>query len=62
MNRNVAKAAIITGAASGIGLEVAKRFAALDYDVALLDRSKEPLESAVQSIESTRGSTPLLVI
>ncbi len=55
MNRNVAKAAIITGAASGIGLEVAKRFAALDYDVALLDRSKEPLESAVQSIESTRG-------
>ncbi|MGW2650778.1 SDR family NAD(P)-dependent oxidoreductase [Streptomyces sp. NPDC001393] len=46
------RGAIITGAASGIGLEVTRRFAALGYEVALLDRTKDSIESAMSSIDS----------
>lgn len=46
------RGAIITGAASGIGLEVARRFAELGYDVALLDRTKDATESAIGTIDS----------
>ena len=38
------KAAIITGAGSGLGMEIAKGFAMSGADVALVDRNLEPVK------------------
>ena len=49
------KVAIITGAASGMGLAMAKRFAAEGASVVAADWNAERLESAVASIRATGG-------
>ena len=44
------RAAVITGAASGIGLATARQLAALHMKVVLADRSPEALEKAVGEV------------
>ena len=46
------KTALVTGASSGIGLDLAKRFAAEGFDVALVARSKGKLEEVAAAIEA----------
>lgn len=46
------KTALVTGASSGIGLDLARRFAAEGFDVALVARSKGKLEEVAAAIES----------
>jgi hypothetical protein len=46
------KTALVTGASSGIGLDLAKRFATEGYDVALVARSKGKLEEVAAAIEA----------
>ncbi|TML62780.1 MAG: SDR family oxidoreductase [Actinobacteria bacterium] len=50
------RVAVVTGAASGIGLGVARRFAADGYRVALLDRSGEAAERAAAELRE-QGAT-----
>jgi len=52
----VNRVAVVTGAASGIGLGVARRFAADGYRVALLDRSGEAAERAAAELRE-EGAT-----
>ncbi|MEU2005064.1 SDR family NAD(P)-dependent oxidoreductase [Rhodococcus sp. NPDC019627] len=51
MNNNY-RAAIVTGAASGIGLETARLFASQGYDVALVDRDHSRLLHAIDQIHT----------
>ncbi|MEZ2391791.1 SDR family NAD(P)-dependent oxidoreductase [bacterium RCC_150] len=53
------RGAIISGAASGIGLEIAKHFAADGYDLALIDIDSQALTNAVESLN---GSTAVYAI
>ena len=46
------RTALVTGASSGIGLDLAKRFAAEGYDVALVARSEGKLKEVAAAIES----------
>ena len=46
------KTALVTGASSGIGLDLAKRFAAEGYDVALVARSEGKLKEVAAAIEA----------
>jgi short-subunit dehydrogenase len=43
---------VVTGGSEGIGLALARRFAAAGNDVMLLARHREPLEAAAQSIRN----------
>ena len=47
--------ALITGASSGIGLELAKIFAARRYDLVLVARSKDKLEELAAELKSAHG-------
>ncbi len=49
------KVAFVTGAASGIGLGIAKAFAARGMKVMMADIEKEPLEKAVASLRDSNG-------
>jgi NAD(P)-dependent dehydrogenase (short-subunit alcohol dehydrogenase family) len=49
------RVAMVTGAGSGIGLAVARRFAALGAKIVLVGRRLEPLQVAVSDIEATGG-------
>jgi short-subunit dehydrogenase len=49
---NMGKTALVTGASSGIGLDLAKRFAAEGYDVALVARSEGKLTEVARAIEA----------
>lgn len=46
---------LLTGASSGIGLELAKRFAQEGYDLVLLARSREGLEQLAQALRESHG-------
>jgi short-subunit dehydrogenase len=47
--------ALITGASSGIGYDLAKEFASHGYDVVLVARSKDKLEQLTQELRTTYG-------
>ena len=49
------RAAVITGAASGIGLAAAERFAGLGMKVCLADINRQALEAAVETIRRSGG-------
>lgn len=44
--------ALVTGASSGIGLEIAKYLDSLDYELILVSRNKEKLESIASSLKN----------
>lgn len=56
------KVAVVTGSASGIGLETARAFAALGMRVALLDVREDALEAAAESIRETGAEVIALSI
>src|SRR5436190_21209855 len=56
VSKAMSRVAVVTGAASGIGLGVARRFAAEGHRVALLDRSGEAAEMAAAELRE-QGAT-----
>ena len=50
------RVAVVTGAASGIGLAMAKRFAASGMSVVLADIEQSPLDSAAAEVVATGGA------
>ena len=52
------RSAIITGASMGLGLAMAKEFAASGADVAILARRPEVLEQAKQTVTGHRARRP----
>jgi NAD(P)-dependent dehydrogenase (short-subunit alcohol dehydrogenase family) len=59
---NAARVAVITGAASGIGLAAATRFAAMGLKVCLADLSPEALERAAATVSAASRSGPEAVL
>jgi len=51
------KAVIVTGAANGVGLAIARLFATSGANVLLADMDESKLETEVESLESTSGNT-----
>ena len=60
MNEFDGKVAVVTGAASGIGLALARRFAEEGMKVVLADIEAEPLEAAQSAIRA-KGATTIAV-
>jgi NAD(P)-dependent dehydrogenase (short-subunit alcohol dehydrogenase family) len=60
MELQVGKVAVVTGAASGIGLALAERFARAGLDVVLADVENDPLRAAAERIEGL-GANALAV-
>ena len=56
------KVAIITGASTGIGKSIAKKFGANGYKVILLARSKEKLETVKSEIEKEGGKAEVHIV
>jgi len=52
---------LITGASSGIGLELAKQFAAGGYDVVLTARSEDKLNDLAKHLRATHGITATVI-
>jgi 3-oxoacyl-[acyl-carrier protein] reductase len=47
------RTAVITGASKGIGLAIARRFAAAGAEVAIIARGREALDDAVKTIRAS---------
>jgi short-subunit dehydrogenase len=61
MNSGSGKLALVTGASSGIGLELARLFARDAYDVVLVSENRAELESAARELrESASGKIEVL--
>lgn len=56
------KTALITGASAGIGAELAKVFAAHDYDLVLVARRRDALEALAGTLEGKRGITATVIV
>jgi NAD(P)-dependent dehydrogenase (short-subunit alcohol dehydrogenase family) len=56
------KAAVVTGAASGIGLGIAKALASAGMNIMLADLRPEPLEAARQAVASMGGRAEAVTI
>lgn len=54
--------ALITGASAGIGAELAKVFAAHDYDLVLLARRRDALEALAGTLEGKHGITATVLV
>ena len=57
-----AHVAVVTGAASGIGLAASKRFAAMGLKVALADLPGERLEAAGREVAVVDGAVKVLTV
>jgi meso-butanediol dehydrogenase/(S,S)-butanediol dehydrogenase/diacetyl reductase len=55
MNNSTIQVAVITGAARGIGLEIAKRFYAEKYHVVIIDRDKEAMRQCKTQLKGLRN-------
>src|SRR5579872_5574568 len=55
------KTALITGASSGIGLELAKCFAADGHNVVLVSRSEDELRKIAQDLEKNHGIDAIVI-
>lgn len=55
MQQNLAPRALITGASSGIGYELAKCFACDGISLVLVARREEPLRAVQHALEHTYG-------
>ncbi len=54
--------AVITGASRGIGYELAKQFAADGYDMVLIARSEEQLQTVGKELETTHGINTSVIV
>lgn len=54
--------ALITGASAGIGAELAKVFAAHDYDLVLVARRRDALEALAGTLEGKHGITATVIV
>ena len=62
MSQALAKAALITGAARGIGLATAKRFLAEGWRVALLDIDKATLDRTFTALREENDADAIIAI
>ncbi|HBU38973.1 MAG TPA: alcohol dehydrogenase, partial [Acidimicrobiaceae bacterium] len=56
MEKLVGKTAVVTGAASGMGLAMARRFAREEMNVVLSDIDESKLDAAVTEIQADGGN------
>lgn len=57
---SVRRVALVTGASSGLGMEIAKRFLAAEYDVFLVSRDVDSLRITAESLTSSAASGSLV--
>jgi len=61
MPSNSKKTALVTGASSGIGLELAKCFAADGHNLVLVSRSEQELKKVASDLKTQHGIEALVI-